>query len=444
MLMFLDEADITLKAGRGGDGAISFRRVKYVPEGGPDGGDGGAGGSLYLRADPNLNTLYHFSSQKHFEAKRGQPGGGQDCAGHAGADTTLSVPVGTTVYVAGQKIADLDTPGSTFLVCRGGIGGKGNAGFKSSTRQAPRFAELGEPGEEKIVHLELKLVADVGIIGLPSAGKSTLISVISAAKPKIADYPFTTLVPNLGVVSHRGETFVVTDLPGLIKGAHKGKGLGHQFLRHAERVRFFIHLVDINSPTLVTDYRTIRDELRKYDPLLAEKPEVIVLSKIDLLSEKEVATAIKKLSATVQKRATKDSKAEVAKILAISAPTHAGLTELLDQVILELRGFRESLPLLNTYLSPTPVAPEAITTYRPHLIQKSNDFTLKRKNKEYYIADGPRLNQIAVMTDFHNPEAMNRLHDVLDKFGVVRELVKLGARPGVTVEIADKTFEWIG
>jgi GTP-binding protein len=427
--MFLDEVKITVRAGDGGKGCISFRRVKYVPKGGPDGGHGGHGGNVILRADANKNTLYHFRGQKLFKAEKGHGGGGQNMAGHAGVDLILDVPVGTLVFVDGQQVADLAEPGATWLAARGGLGGKGNSNFATSTRQTPKFAELGEPGEERDLALELKLVADIGIIGLPSVGKSTLISVVSSARPKIAEYHFTTITPNLGVVSHRSEEFVVTDLPGLIKGASAGKGLGHQFLRHAERVRFFWHLVAADSTSPTTDYKTIRSELKKYNPALAEKPEIVALSKTDLLSTAELAKVHDKLQKAIINPKSK--------IIHLSAPIHEGLTELLDDTILELQKLKAKDLELATKIPELP-------TFRPHLEEKSRAFTARRQNKDLYFVDGPRLNQIVAMTDLKNQEATARVQDVLKKFGVERELRRLGAEPGAKLEIAGKRLEWWG
>ncbi len=411
-----------MRAGKGGHGCVSFLRLKYMPKGGPDGGHGGHGGNILLRADPNKNTLYHFASRKIFEAGKGKQGEGRDKAGLAGDDRILDVPVGTLVFdEAGKQIADLSTPGQIWLGARGGLGGKGNSNFATSTRQIPRFAELGEPGEERKVRLELKLVADVGIIGLPSVGKSTLISVISAARPKIAEYHFTTITPNLGVTSHRGESFVVTDLPGLIKGASRGKGLGHQFLKHTERVRFFLHLVAADSPSVVTDYRTIRAELNKYNPELTKKPEIIVLSKSDLLQPAEL-----------EKIKTKLEKVSKAKVLTVSAPIHDGLTAVLDSTLQTLKKTRPK----------TEIKSKELPVFRPHLEQKSRSFSAKRKNKKLYLVDGPRLNQIVIMSDLNNGEAVARVQDVLNKFGVARELRRLGAESGATIEIAGKRLEW--
>lgn len=282
--MFIDQATIRVKAGSGGHGCVAFRREKFVPRGGPSGGDGGAGGSVIVVASSRLNTLYHLQFQREWKAERGQHGMGSNCSGHAGKDVEIPLPIGSVIKdrATGEIVADLSTDGERIVVARGGRGGQGNQHFATATRQAPRFAQDGEEGEERELVIELKLIADVGLIGLPNAGKSTLISVISAAKPKIADYPFTTLVPNLGVVSSDDDTFVVADIPGLIEGAHEGHGLGDRFLRHVERCALLVHLVDLSAhdhPS--TDAATIAHELEMYSATLAEKPRLICGSKLD-------------------------------------------------------------------------------------------------------------------------------------------------------------------
>ncbi|QER41246.1 GTPase ObgE [Thermodesulfobacterium sp. TA1] len=298
MSRFVDQAKIYVKAGNGGDGCISFRREKYVPKGGPDGGDGGDGGDVILVADPQVHTLYDFYHQVHFRAENGKPGMGKKMKGRDGEDLILRVPVGTIVKDAetGEILGDLVTPGQTLVVAKGGKGGRGNARFATPVRQAPRIAEKGTPGEERWIVLELKLIADVGLVGLPNAGKSTLLSRISAAKPKIANYPFTTLEPNLGVVSLlEGGSFVVADIPGLIEGAHKGIGLGHDFLRHIERTRILLYVLDITKKEeVLKDYQVLQEELRLFNPRLLEKEYFIALNKIDTVAdEKEIENIIR-------------------------------------------------------------------------------------------------------------------------------------------------------
>src|SRR5687767_4808849 len=286
--MFVDEVEIHVAAGHGGAGAMSFRREKFVPRGGPNGGDGGPGGSVYLVANANLNTLLNFRFQKKFEAGRGGHGEGSNRTGKNGTDIELQVPVGTVVYEKRDEdyvqVLDLTKDGERVLLAKGGLGGHGNAHFMTSTNRAPRKTQPGLPGEEKDLRFHLKLLADVGLVGFPNAGKSTMISRISAARPKIADYPFTTLTPNLGVVSLSGDrSFVVADVPGLIKGAHEGHGLGHQFLRHIERTKILVHLVDVSGASgrdPVEDFETICDELRQFDESVAAKPQIVVATKI--------------------------------------------------------------------------------------------------------------------------------------------------------------------
>ncbi len=286
---FIDQATIRIKAGDGGKGCIAFRREKFVPKGGPSGGDGGAGGSVWIVASRRLNTLYHLQFQREWKAGRGQHGMGSNCSGFDGEDITIELPIGSVIRdkATGDVIADLTQEGERFLAAKGGRGGWGNQHFATATRQAPRFAQDGNAGDERELFIELKLIADVGLVGLPNAGKSTLISVISAAKPKIADYPFTTLVPNLGVVkSDDNETFVVADIPGLIEGAHEGHGLGDRFLRHVERCTVLVHLVDLSlNETPEVDAEVIANELERYSETLARKPRIICGSKLDSVIE---------------------------------------------------------------------------------------------------------------------------------------------------------------
>ena len=298
-MKFIDEVKIRVIAGDDGRGCVSFRREKFVPRGGPSGGNGGGGGDVIAVADPQLTTLLDLRYQKLYKAGRGQHGMGSDCHGHRGDDRIIKVPVGTMIRdgATGELIGDLQAAGQRITIARGGRGGKGNAHFVSSTNRSPRFAQPGEPGEERELDIELRLLADVGIIGLPNAGKSTLISVISSVRPKIADYPFTTLVPNLGVVGYDDKSFVVADIPGLIEGAHQGHGLGHKFLRHVTRTSLLIHLIDgsqIDPDDSLKDWRTVNEELALFDPALAQKPQIVVINKIDLAEAREHARAFAK------------------------------------------------------------------------------------------------------------------------------------------------------
>ena len=293
--MFIDQVDIFVKSGDGGNGCCAFRREKFVPRGGPSGGNGGNGGDLIIKADKHLRTLLDFQYRHHFQARKGENGKGSKRNGKSGVDLILTVPPGTLIKEKNKTLADLLEDKQIFLVAKGGKGGRGNASFATSVNQAPRHTEKGEKGEEKRLTLELKLIADVGLIGFPNSGKSTLLSVVSNAKPKIADYPFTTLEPILGVVKiEEGESFVLADIPGLIEGAHKGVGLGDEFLRHIERTKVLIHLVDVSEPNPEKRYFQLRDELKLYNPSLLEKAEILVANKMDLLQAKENLRNFKK------------------------------------------------------------------------------------------------------------------------------------------------------
>ena len=334
--MFVDEIDIIVKGGDGGAGCVSFRREKYVPRGGPDGGDGGDGGSIYLEADAALTTLLDFHYQRHYHAPRGLHGQGNNCSGASGDDLVLRVPVGTVVSdrATAEVLGDLAEPGQRVLVVRGARGGRGNARFVSSTNQAPRRADLGRPGPERWLHLELKMLADVGVIGFPNAGKSTLVSRLSAAKPKIADYPFTTLAPTLGIArADADRSFVIADLPGLIPGAAEGKGLGLQFLRHTERTRVLVHLLDPDPHTgrdLGEDLDAVNAELAAYSPELAARPQIVAVNKADVLegAAPETLAAVER----VRRRCAETGQT----FLVISAATGRGLTELVRAIAARL------------------------------------------------------------------------------------------------------------
>ncbi len=322
-MKFIDEAKIKVSAGNGGNGCVSFRREKYVPKGGPDGGDGGRGGDVIVKADEGMLTLLDYRYKRHVEAGRGGHGLGKQMSGPAGSDAIINVPVGTIVrdMDTGELVADMSSHGKKIVIAKGGRGGRGNMHFATSTNQAPRRAEKGGVGESRSIQLELKLLADVGLIGLPNAGKSTLISAISNARPKIADYPFTSKVPSLGVVSHKGKNFVVADIPGLIEGSHKGLGLGIQFLKHIERTKVLVHLIDISSTKdVIATYKTIRNELGQYNDELLGRPEIVVLTKTDLPDvKKRLATAKKKF---------KDQN-----VVELSAVSRNGLSSFLDNLV---------------------------------------------------------------------------------------------------------------
>jgi len=411
--MFLDEAITTVRGGVGGRGCVSYRKEKYVPKGGPDGGDGGKGGDIIIITDENTDTLSAFASTKKFEADKGRFGMGKNKNGKDGEDLVLKVAPGTVVSEFIEKkeirLADMTRDGEKFLVARGGRGGFGNTHFKSSTRQTPDFAELGEPGESKQLKLELKLVADVGIIGYPSVGKSTLISVVSAAKPKIADYPFTTLVPNLGVVNVDDRSFIVCDVPGLIEGASEGKGLGGQFLKHIERCGILLHMLDVSRALddprqLAEDYKAIRNELNTYSPTLAKKKELIILNKIDLTPDE-----IKKFE-----DALKDEDIEL--FTSISAATKNGTDDLMKKIlpiVLEERGKRLEI-----------TDDEEMPVLKPHLTtEKMGAYHLETKPDGIYVT-GKRLEQFTKMTDFSKEGGVRRLRDVIDRIGLKKALVK--------------------
>lgn len=333
-MKFIDEATITVQSGDGGNGCVSFRREKFVPRGGPDGGDGGKGGDIILKSTSRRRTLLPFRYKSQFKAQRGANGLGKQKTGRSGEDLILEVPPGTLIRNAetGDLLKDFNRADESFIVAPGGRGGQGNLRFKSSTHRAPKFAQPGEPGQTLVLKLELKLLADVGIIGLPNAGKSTLISVISAAKPKVADYPFTTLVPNLGVVKvGSAEPFVVADIPGLIEGAHQGAGLGDRFLRHVERTRILVHLIDaatIDSDNPLSSHETINNELLRYSPAIAEKPQIVVLNKMDLPDTQETADLFSKAIGDVQ-------------VHLISAATGHGIDPLLKTIVSQLERLQD-------------------------------------------------------------------------------------------------------
>ncbi len=322
-MKFLDQAKIFIKSGDGGAGCVSFRREKYIEFGGPNGGDGAKGGSVFIEAVENLNTLIDFRYQQHFKAQKGAPGQGSDKSGAKGEDIVIKVPVGTEILAEDGEtlIVDMVTPGQKFMIAKGGDGGRGNAQFKSSTNQAPRYAEPGWPGQEMWVWLRLKVIADVGLLGMPNAGKSTFLSVVTSARPKIANYPFTTLHPNLGVAWVDNYEMVLADIPGIIEGAHEGTGLGDRFLKHIERCAAFMHLIDGTAEDVATNYKIIRRELELYDAKLADKPEVVALNKCDALSEEEIEEKV----AALEKVSGK-------KVYAISAVAKQGLFDCLIEL----------------------------------------------------------------------------------------------------------------
>lgn len=418
--MFFDEARIHVKAGDGGNGAVAFRREKYVPRGGPAGGNGGDGGDVILQVDPQLNTLVHFQNKTHFKAQRGAHGKGKNQTGARGEDMVIFVPAGTVVRDAasGDILADLTEPGQQVIVARGGQGGRGNASFATSTHQAPRLAERGAPGEERWLKLELKLLADVGLVGMPNAGKSTLLAAVSAARPKIADYPFTTLQPNLGVVTVDNEyDFVLADLPGLIEGAHAGAGLGHQFLRHIERTRLLVHVLDGAAEDPLAHFEQINRELRLFKPGLADRPQIVVLNKIDLPDARHRWPEVKSAMA-----------ARELPVYAISAVTGEGVRELMSRIGQELR----SLP------RPEP-EPEEIPVFR---LEETPAFTVEREGNSWRVR-GERVERLAAQTMWEYHEAVQRAGRLLEAMGVIDALRDAGVQAGDTVRIGDVELEWM-
>jgi GTP-binding protein len=409
---FVDEAQLHVKGGDGGAGAISFRREAHVSRGGPDGGNGGPGGDVWLVATTDVASLLAFRDHPHRRASDGTHGGGKKRHGRAGADTTVGVPEGTTVRtLAGDVVADLAVGGERWLAARGGRGGRGNARFLSNRRRAPSFAEQGEVGEEFWFKLELKLMADVALVGFPNAGKSTLISTISAARPRVADYPFTTLEPHLGVVRGRDAEFVVADVPGLIEGASEGRGLGHRFLRHVERARALCLLLDLaapgaGGPAPAEQLRVLLDELGRYRPELLERPRLVVGTKADIADPDEAGVALDQV---------------------ISAVTHDGIDELLGRLTGLVAEARAALP-----------APETFVVHRP----EEEGVRVDRADDGAFRVHGRKAERAVAVTDLTNSQALAYVHKRLKRLGVDRALARAGAREGDLVHIGGLTFEF--
>lgn len=420
--MFADKAEIIVQAGKGGDGRLSFRHEKLRARGGPDGGDGGRGGSVVLVADHNMNTLSKFRSSKRLRAEDGQMGGADRKHGKNGEDVMVPVPVGTQVHDGDQLITDLSEAGQMSVIAKGGKGGFGNAHFTSSTRQAPRSVEVGEAGENRVVTLEMKMVADVGLVGLPNAGKSTLLSVISNAKPEIADYPFTTIIPNLGVVDWRDSSFLVADIPGLIEGASLGKGLGDEFLRHIERTAVLIHLVDVNSADIVNDYKTIQNELEAHDSSLSQKPQLVVLSKADLLPDMTL------YEEPLEQLREASSQKEV---YVISATAHKGLDKLLDQALDLVKKARQ-IRSEEVKKEEIPVIDETSQPGLWQVIEEDGQIIIK----------GEKIEGFARRTSWNQGESVERLRDIMRKQGISKDLARRGVRSGDMVKIAGHKLEW--
>ena len=426
--MFYDYAKVNVKAGDGGNGIVAFRREKYVPKGGPAGGDGGKGGSIILRADEGLRTLIDFRYQTHYKGKRGDHGSGAKQHGRGAEDIILRVPVGTVVRDAdsGKLLGDLREHNQELMVAKGGRGGRGNARFVSSTHRAPAFAENGEQGQERWITLELKLLADVGLVGFPNVGKSTIISRISAAKPKIANYHFTTIEPNLGMVRvDAGRSFVVADVPGLVEGAAQGAGLGHRFLRHVERTRVLVHVVDISGSEgrdPLEDIKTINNELESYAPHLSEKPMVIVANKMDLLPEEEREAALER----IQKEYPE------VKIFPMSAATDT-----------DLKALTYHLADILDEIGPVEYNEEDFEELEDIVEEKVEPFWIEKNSEHVYEVVGPEIDGLCNRTQFERDEAVDRFMKIIENMGVEKALRKKGIQDGDTVVVGPMVFDYM-
>lgn len=471
--MFYDRAKIWIKAGNGGNGSASFRREKYVPKGGPDGGDGGRGGSVFLRVSADVNTLLTFHYRQHFKATHGGSGGNQQKHGKAGADLYIDVPPGTLVEVidedpisgAASEVLeeDLLRPGQTMLVARGGRGGLGNTHFATSTHQTPRYAEKGEPGEERTIQLELRLISDVGLLGYPNVGKSTLLSTVSAARPKIGDYPFTTLAPMLGVVDVDGDTFVLADIPGLIEGASQGTGLGLEFLRHVERTRLLLHIVDGSAglwgdytlppnegagdgesggsngsgvhPSQTTDpiadFKRINSELEQYDPDMVDRPQIVAISKTDIPEVQE------RLPALIEQFRKMGYQA-----YPISAATGAGVKTLIQAVAAKLRELPKPAWAEEDAAEEGAESSQEVVVKPLHTAARASTFEVRPDGQGRYRVAGARIERLITATDMNNPFALERLQREMAKLGVSAALSEAGVQPGDTVTIGRTELEW--
>ena len=420
-MQFLDKTRIKIISGRGGNGMVAWRREKYVDKGGPAGGDGGNGGDVYLIADENLSTLMDFKHKSVFKAESGENGGIKNMHGKCAKDLYIKVPIGTVVKDLNSDtvIADLTIHEQTVLVAKGGRGGRGNARFATAQKRAPQFCEPGEPPIERDLQLELKLIADVGLLGMPNAGKSTLISRISSAKPKIADYPFTTLIPNLGVVKKRsGDGYVVADIPGLIEGASEGVGLGHDFLRHVERCRFLVHLVDVTAENPMNNYDVINNELAKHSDKLANLYQIVALNKIDAIDEDRKSELIGQF-----KEVSDD-------VFLISAVTGANLEQLTDFMAKMVDEIEKPVSEI--------VVEEDLGAYN----NDDSSFEIYKASKDTYIVDGGKIKRLAGVTDSRNTEQIIRLQNILTGMGVFDELKKQGVQNGDTIIIGHLEMEY--
>ena len=418
---FLDRVKIYVTAGKGGDGCLSFRREKFIEFGGPNGGCGGRGGDVILRAEPNLTTLLELAYHPHIDAPNGEKGGSYNKTGRAGENRYVYVPCGTIVRtLEGEFLVDMTKPGQEFVVAKGGAGGRGNQSFKTQQNTAPHIAENGLPGEEVTLILELKVLADLGLVGFPNAGKSTFLSRISAARPRIADYAFTTLNPNLGITLHQGVSFATADIPGIIEGASEGKGLGFQFLKHIERTRVLLHLVDpegFDGLSAEQSVKVIEKELKTFNKKLFDKPRIIAVNKADLPSAEKVYKALSK-------------KRKKQKVFLISAATGEGIKEVLDEVV--------------KILSSTPVEQLAVEEEKPVVHKVEPIFTITRDENDVIHITGMKVEEFIAMTNFTQPEAVTRLKGIFKKIGLEKALLKQGVQDGDLLVVGGKEFEWNG
>lgn len=427
--MFVDTAKVFIQAGKGGNGAVSFRRELYIEKGGPDGGDGGRGGNVIFKATKDLNTLLNFRYKPELKAKNGENGSKRNKTGKTGENLIVKVPVGTLVKKEGIILADLDIDGKEVIIANGGDGGFGNAHFKSSVRQTPRVAELGEAGETFEADLELKLLADIGLVGFPNAGKSTFLSVVSNARPEIANYAFTTLTPNLGVASIDNSNLLIADIPGLIEGASEGKGLGDAFLRHVERTSVLLHLIDIYEEDPAKQYKIIREELAKYQPELLDRPELIALTKSEGMDEDLKAYQVEKIKQV----------APNSQIFVISSVAHQGLKELLRALKIEVDNYRlqSKKEEENNDEAELPI----ITLSQAEV--ENSWYAEYLEEEGIYIVKGKKIEKFARRTNFNNIHGVNRLRDIMRKMGIEQEIRRMGGVNESIIEIENNRFELV-
>jgi len=422
--MFIDTAKVFIQAGKGGNGAVSFRHEIYVDKGGPDGGDGGKGGDVIFEASENVNTLVDFRFKPELKAQNGVNGSKANRRGKSGEDLIVKVPMGTLIRKDGVIIADLTKNGQRQVIAMGGDGGFGNAHFKSSVRQTPRMAEMGEPGDTFEAELELKLLADVGLVGFPNAGKSTFLSVVSNARPEIANYAFTTLTPNLGVADIDDGSLLIADIPGLIEGASEGKGLGDAFLRHVERTAVLLHLIDAYTDDIAAAYTTIRQELARYSSELTTRPEVVALTKTEGLDEEIVQMQIDALKTVIEPGV---------EIYAISSSAHKGLTDVLRTLRQKVQASRQDEVDIDDGEDDIPVIGLSGK-------QLADAWNIEKDETGVFVVKGEKIEKFAIRTNFDNFEGVNRLRDIMKKLGITHELLRAGATGESLIRIADNEF----